>query len=271
MSHPMRGVRRGYRGPGKSEADPFRLDDRTALITGGGDGVGLGVARAMVAAGARVVLAGRREEVVREAAAELGGEAVGIALDLTDLAALPEAVAAAVAAAGPIDILVNNAGNHERAPALEHDDAAFAAVLNVHLRGAFALTREVARGMAARDAGGAVVFVSSVNARIGLPEAPGYAAAKAGLIGLTGALATEWAPHGVRVNTIVSGWVDAGMSQRVFDADPERGERVLRRIPMARFGTAEDIGRAAVFLSSPAAAYVTGAALPVDGGALVAL
>jgi NAD(P)-dependent dehydrogenase (short-subunit alcohol dehydrogenase family) len=247
-------------------ADPFRLDGRTALITGGGDGVGLGVARAMTAAGARVVLAGRREEVVRDAAATLGGEATAVALDVSDLAALSEAVVRL----GPIDILVNNAGNHAKAPALEHGDAEFAAVLDVHLRGAFALTREVARDMAARD-GGAVVFISSVNALIGLPAAPGYAAAKAAQLGLTRALAAEWAPLGVRVNAIVSGWIDAGMSQRIFEADPARGERVLRRVPMGRFGSVEDVGRAAVYLSSPAAAYVTGTALPVDGGALIGL
>jgi gluconate 5-dehydrogenase len=251
-------------------ADPFRLDGRRALITGGGDGLGLGVARAMAAAGARVVLAGRREDVVRDAAAELGGEATGVALDVSDLAALPEAVAHLTRITGSIDILVNNAGNHAKAPALEHGDAEFAAVLDVHLRGAFALTREVARDMAARD-GGAVVFISSVNALIGLPAAPGYAAAKAAQLGLTRALAAEWAPLGIRVNAIVSGWIDAGMSQRIFDADPARGERVLRRVPMGRFGSAEDVGRAAVYLSSAAAAYVTGTALPVDGGALIGL
>jgi gluconate 5-dehydrogenase len=249
-------------------ADPFRLDGRTALITGGGDGVGLGVAWAMAAAGARVVLAGRRADVVREAAARLDGEAV--TFDVSDLAALPDAVAEVERLAGPIDVLVNNAGNHARAPALEHDDDAFEAVLDVHLRGAFALTREIARGMAERD-GGAVVFVSSVNALIGMPAAPGYAAAKAAQLGLTRALAAEWAPLGVRINAIVCGWIQAGMSQRIFAADPARGERVLRRVPMGRFGEGEDVGRAAVYLCSPAAAYVTGAALPVDGGALIGL
>jgi NAD(P)-dependent dehydrogenase (short-subunit alcohol dehydrogenase family) len=247
-------------------ADPFRLDGRTALITGGGDGVGLGVARAMAAAGARVVLAGRREDAVRDAAAELGGEATGVVLDVSDLAALPETVAQL----GPVDILVNNAGNHARAAALEHGDADFAAVLDVHLRGAFALTREVARAMAERG-GGAVVFISSVNALIGLPAAPGYAAAKGAQLSLTRALAAEWAPLGVRVNAIVSGWIDTGMSQRIFNADPARGERVRQRVPMGRFGSAEDVGRAAVYLCSPAAAYVTGTALPVDGGALIGL
>jgi NAD(P)-dependent dehydrogenase (short-subunit alcohol dehydrogenase family) len=249
-----------------SAADPFRLDGRTALITGGGEGIGLGIARAMVAAGARVILAGRREELVREAAAGLGGDASAIALDVSDLAALP----AAAAALGPVDILVNNAGNHVRAPALEHGDDAFASVLDVHLRGAFALTRELAGPMAQRGSG-SIVFVSSLNARIGMPEAPGYAAAKAALLGLTTALSAEWAPRGVRVNAIIPGWIGVGMSQRVFDVDPARGERVLRRIPMGRFGEADEVGRAAVFLSSAAAAYVTGAALPVDGGALVGL
>jgi NAD(P)-dependent dehydrogenase (short-subunit alcohol dehydrogenase family) len=251
-------------------ADPFRLDGRTALVTGGGDGVGLGVARALAAAGARVVLSGRREAVIRDAAAELGGDATAVTLDVSDLESLPEAIAALQRDAGPIDVLVNNAGNHARAPALEHEDAAFAAVLDVHLRGAFALTREVARGMAERD-GGSVVFISSVNALIGLPAAPGYAAAKAAQLGLTRALAAEWAPLGVRVNAIVSGWIEAGMSQRIFAADPARGERVMGRVPMRRFGSAEDVGRAVVYLSSPAAAYVTGVALPVDGGAVIGL
>jgi gluconate 5-dehydrogenase len=248
--------------------DPFRLDGRIALVTGGGSGVGRGIAGALAAAGARVVVAGRRADVVAEAATELGGGATGVALDVGDLAALPGAVERIEAEAGPIDILVNNAGNHRRAAALEHDDADFADVLDVNLRGAFALTRSVARSMAARG-DGAVVFVSSLNASIGLPQTPGYAAAKAGLLGLTSALAGEWAPDGIRVNAIIPGWIDAGMAQRVLSADAERRARVLARVPMARFGTAEEVGRAVVFLCSPAGSYVTGAALPVDGGALI--
>ena len=180
-------------------------------------GRGAGHGRSGRARRARRPSRGRRPRRRRGA----GRRGEGVALDVSDLGALPEAVAQL----GPIDILVNNAGNHARAPALEHGDAAFAAVLDVHLRGAFALTREVARDMAARD-GGAVVFISSVNALIGLPSAPGYAAAKGAQLSLTRALAAEWAPLGVRVNAIVSGWIDTGMSQRIFAADPARGERV---------------------------------------------
>lgn len=248
--------------------DPFRLDGEVALITGGGEGVGLGIARELAAAGARVVLAGRREEVVRTAAQELGGGALGVRLDVTDHTSLPAAVAFIEEQAGSIGILVNNAGTHARAAADEHPDDAFGGVLDVHVAGAFALTREVGRGMLARGAG-SVVFISSVNARIGLPQAPGYAAAKSAQLGLTGALAAEWAPHGVRVNAIVLGWIATGMSQRVLGADPERRARVLERIPMRRFGAPEEVGRSVVFLASPAAGYVTGVSLPVDGGALV--
>ena len=248
--------------------DPFRLDGRVALVTGGGTGLGRGIAGALAAAGARVVVAGRRADVAAEAAEEVGG--LGVALDVTDLEALPAAVAGIVETVGPIDILVNNAGSTHKAPALEHDDAGFAGVVEVNLHGGFALAREVARTMAARD-GGAIVFVSSLNASIGMTQTPGYAAAKAGVLGLTTALAAEWAPEGIRVNAIVPGWIDAGIAKRVLDADAERRARVQARIPMARFGTAEEVGRAVVFLTSDAGSYVTGVALPVDGGALIGL
>jgi gluconate 5-dehydrogenase len=251
-------------------ADPFRLDGRVALVTGGGDGVGLGISRALAQAGATVVVAGRRAPVVAAAAQALGGAAIGVVLDLADRPSLPDAVRMIEAQAGPIDVLVNNAGNHERAAATEHSDAAFSAVLDVHVEGAFALTREVARGMVQRRRG-SIVFISSVNARIGLPQAPGYAAAKSAQLGLTGALAAEWAPHGVRVNALISGWVEAGMSQRILGADAERAARVVGRVPMGRFAAPEEIGHVVVFLASPASSYVTGAALPVDGGALVGL
>jgi gluconate 5-dehydrogenase len=249
-------------------SDPFRLDGAVALVTGGGSGVGEGISTVLAAAGARVVVAGRRLDVATATAEAVGG--VPLALDLADPAALPALVARVEAEVGPVAILVNNGGNHEKAPAAEHPDAAFAALVDVQLTGTFALTREVGRRMLERGTG-AITFISSVNARIGMPQVPGYSAAKAGMLGLVGQLAAEWAPGGVRVNAIVSGWIDAGMAPRVLGADAQRRARVTQRIPMGRFGEAEEIGHAVVYLSSPAAAYVTGAALPVDGGALVAL
>jgi len=249
-------------------AAPFRLDGELALVTGGGTGLGLGIARCLAAAGARVVLAGRRADVLADAVAALGDGARALPLDVTDRASLPGAVAALEAREGPLAVLVNNAGNHWRAPAAEHDDEAFSAVLDVHLAGGFALARAVGARMLARGTG-SIVFISSLNARIGMPGTAGYAAAKAGVDGLVTALGAEWAPGGVRVNAVLPGWIDAGMARRALGADPARRARALARIPLGRLGAAEDVGWAVTYLCSPAAAYVTGAVLPVDGGALI--
>lgn len=248
--------------------DPFRLDDDIALVTGGGTGIGLGIGRCLAACGARVVLAGRRADVLDDAVAAIGDSAVALELDVTDRAGLPGAVAGIERNIGPIAALVNNAGNHIKTAALEHSDADFDAVLDVHLGGGFALTREVGRRMVDRGRG-SIVFLSSMNAHIGMPEVPAYSAAKAGVTGLVNALSVEWAGSGVRVNAVAPGFIDAGIAQRVLGADQARRERVLARIPMDRLGTADDIGWATAYLCSPAAAYVTGVILPVDGGALI--
>jgi NAD(P)-dependent dehydrogenase (short-subunit alcohol dehydrogenase family) len=246
--------------------DPFRIDGDIALVTGGGTGIGLGIGRCLAARGAHVVLAGRREDLLAEAAEAIGAEAM--ALDVTDRAALPAAVERIENEVGPIAALVNNAGNHIKTPALEHSDADFDAVVDVHLGGGFALTREVGRRMVARGRG-SVVFLSSMNAHIGMPEVPAYSAAKAGITGLVNALSVEWAGSGVRVNAVAPGFIDAGIAQRVLGADQARRERVLARIPMGALGSADDVGWATAYLCSPAAAYVTGVILPVDGGALI--
>jgi gluconate 5-dehydrogenase len=248
--------------------DPFHLDGDIALVTGGGTGIGLGIGRCLAACGARVVLAGRHEDVLVEAADAIGHDAVAVTLDLTDRERLPAAVEAIERDVGPIAALVNNAGNHIKAPALEHSDADFDAVLDVHLGGGFALTRAVGRRMVDRGHG-SIVFLSSMNAHIGMPEVPAYSAAKAGITGLVNALSVEWAASGVRVNAVAPGFIDAGIAQRVLGADRARRERVLARIPMGALGSAEDIGWATAYLCSPAAAYVTGVILPVDGGALI--
>jgi gluconate 5-dehydrogenase len=249
-------------------SDPFRLDGDVALVTGGGTGIGLGIGRCLAACGARVVLAGRRADVLADAVAEIGHDAVAVALDVTDRGGLPAAVDAIERDVGPIAALVNNAGNHIKVPALEYSDEDFDAVVDVHLGGGFALTRAVGRRMVDRGRG-SIVFLSSMNAHIGMPEVPAYSAAKAGITGLVNALSVEWAASGVRVNAVAPGFIDAGIAQRVLGADQARRERVLARVPVGRLGTAEDIGWATAYLCSPAAAYVTGVILPVDGGALI--
>jgi gluconate 5-dehydrogenase len=247
---------------------PFRLDGRNALVTGGGTGLGFGIARCLAQAGARVAIVGRRPEILEEALPEIGESASAYPCDVTDLPALPGLVARVEEDGGPLSILVNGAGNHLRRPAGELGDAELQSVLDVHLAAAFAVTREVGRRMVERG-DGSIVFLGSLNATIGMPQTAAYGAAKAALAGLVTSLAAEWAPAGVRVNTIVPGWIDAGMARRAFAADEARKQRALARTPMRRLGAPDDIGWAAVYLSSPASTFVTGTTVTVDGGATI--
>jgi NAD(P)-dependent dehydrogenase (short-subunit alcohol dehydrogenase family) len=243
------------------------LDAKHALITGGGTGLGLAVARAMVDAGARVTIVGRREPVLAEAAASLGEAARYLVGDVADVAATPALVARAAERA-PIDVLVNNAGRHQRKPTLEVEDAEFAEVVAVNLFGTFALTREVARGMVERGSG-SVIVITSMAALFGIPGVSAYTASKTALDGLVRQLAVEFSPHRVRVNAIAPGFIETDMNRGIFQRDPARLERILARTPLGRLGDPGDVAEAAVFLASDAAAFVTGACLPVDGGASI--
>ncbi len=245
--------------------DAFSLAGETALITGAGTGLGLGMARCLHAAGARVALVGRREEPLREAEAALGDRAAVFVHDVMDFAAAPGLVASVTERLGPPSILINNAGIHLKKPAVETGDAEFAAVLNTHVNGAFALSRAVAPGMIARKRG-SIVFISSMTAFMGMPLVVAYSAAKSAVTGLVYTLSEEFAPHGVRVNAIAPGWIDSPMLRKALDSDAERKRRVISRIQMDGFGDPSDIGWAATYLCSPAARYVTGVLLPVDGG-----
>lgn len=247
-------------------ASPFNLTGQTVLITGGGSGLGLGMARCFVAAGARVVLVGRRRAELDAAAASLGSQAQFLVGDVTKLASLPTLVDSAETLAGPITVLVNNAGIHLKKPAVETSDAEFAAVIETHVYGAFALTREVGRRMIARRSG-SILFTASMAAFIGMPSIVAYSAAKSAYLGLVRSLSTEWGPHRVRVNAIAPGWIASPMLDKALAGDPARQAKILGRIPLGGFGAPEHIGHAAVYLSSPAAEYVTGVVLPVDGGA----
>jgi NAD(P)-dependent dehydrogenase (short-subunit alcohol dehydrogenase family) len=151
-------------------------------------------------------------------------------------------------------------------PATETSDAEFASVLQTHVLGAFALTREVGRRMIERR-NGCILFIASMVSFIGMPQVVAYSAAKTAYLGLVRALATEWGPHGVRVNAIAPGWIASDMLDQALRGDPPRRARILARIPMGKFGEPDDIGWAAVYLASPAAKYVNGVILPVDGGA----
>lgn len=244
---------------------PFSLENKIAIVTGGGTGLGLGMTKCLVQAGARVVITGRREEPLAQAAQKLGSSVIPMVVDVTDTKSLPAFVERITREVGPPDILVNNAGIHVKKPALEMTDEDFTSVLHTHLTGAFALTRAVAPGMLERGRG-SIVFVSSMTAYMGMPLVAGYATAKTGVIGLVRTLSAEFAPKGVRVNAVAPGWIDTPMLRRAISADAERERKIKGRIQIEGFGAPEDVGWAAVYLCSEAARYITGVVLPVDGG-----
>jgi len=248
-----------------SKNSAFDLTGQTALITGGGTGLGFGIAKCFVASGARVIVLGRRKDELEKACAALGENAVALAGDVAKLEKIPALVEQAGKLAGPISILVNNAGVHLKKSALETSDAEFAAVLQTHVFGSFALSREIGRRMVERKAGN-ILFTASMASLFGIPLTVAYSAAKSAYTGIVRTLAVEFGVHGVRVNAIAPGWIESDMMNKALSGDPARKAKILGRTPLHQFGQAEDIGWAAVYLSSPAAKFVTGVVLPVDGG-----
>ena len=253
----------------EASANPFRLDDETALITGGGSGIGLGIARCMVRVGGRVVLVGRREDRLVQACAELGAMSSYVVHDVTRVEAAGDLVAAAQKAAGTnLTILINNAGGGIKKPAVETTSEEFQALFTTHVLAAHALTRAVIPTMVTQGKG-SILFMSSMTAFLGMPLVMAYAAAKSAYLGMVSTLSAELCGKGVRVNAIAPGWILTDITRKGLDNDPPRKARVLTRIQMGRLGETEDVGWAAVYLCSPVAQYITGVTLPVDGGALV--
>ena len=243
----------------------FELSNDIALVTGGGTGLGKSIAKCLVDAGARVVLTGRREDELRKTAAELGKAASFFVHDVTQVDKAPELVRRVKEQVGPITILVNNAGIHLKKPAVDTTEAEFQTVVQTHLFGSVALTRAVIPGMTAQKRG-SVLFITSMAAIFGIPNVIAYTAAKSALLGVVRALAVEVSSQGVRVNAIAPGWIETEMSRKAMEGDPKRKEKILSRTPIGSFGTPDDVGWAAVYLSSPAARFVTGQQLVVDGG-----
>ena len=245
--------------------DLFTLKGKCALITGGGTGIGLAIAREFIDAGARVVITGRRENVLREACQLLGINASYRVCDISKTATLPALVDGLEGEGFTLDILVNNAGINLKKAALEVTDEEFDRIVQTNLNGLFALTREVGRRMVARQKG-VILNITSMAALYALTKVAAYSAAKTGVLGLTRVLAAEFGPSSVRVNAIAPGFIFSDMTAKALDSDPERKRRVLDRTPMGRMGRAEEIAAAAVFLCSDAASFITGVNLPVDGG-----
>jgi len=243
-------------------AGPFDLTGRRALVTGGGGGIGRGLARALVEAGATVAVLGRSESA-EEAAAELGGFAVRA--DLADRGDLRRGFDEAVERLGGLDILVNSHGIGRASDAVDHELADWSEVIEVNLTATFELCQLAGRIMVAQGSG-KIVNIASVLSFQGGFGVSSYAASKGGVSQLTMALANEWAPHGVNVNAIAPGYVKTQLNSRIWRDDPERTEQITVRIPAGRWGEPADMAGAVVFLSSAASDYVQGVTLPVDGG-----
>ena len=244
---------------------PFDLSGSTAAITGGGRGLGLGISNALLEAGADVIVLGRNPVPVEltEHAASLRRQLHFVALDLADSDAIA-AIAQRVLDEHQVDILVNNAGTQDRYPAVDFPLEAFDRVLDINLRAVFQLCQLFGRPMLERGAGKIVNLASLLSFQGGL-TVPAYAASKGAVAALTKALCNEWSSRGVNVNAVAPGYMATEMNSALL-ADPARMEQLSARMPAGRWGQPEDIGNVVVFLASPAAAYIHGQVLAVDGG-----
>jgi len=254
------------------QAGSEALAGRRALVTGASRGIGEALAVGLAAAGADVALAGRDAtalERVAEAVRGQGRKAVPVVLDVADVHGIDRAFTAAAMALGGLDILVNNAGVEEVRPSLAVDEALWDRIVDTNLKGAFFCARAAAALMKGRG-GGAILNLCSLTSEVGVPGAVPYGASKTGLVGMTRALATEWAKDGIRVNGIGPGYFRTALT-KVFYRDEAWQQRMLGAIPMGRFGRMDDLVGPAVFLCSAAAAYVTGQVLYVDGGYLASI
>jgi gluconate 5-dehydrogenase len=199
---------------------------------------------------------------------QLGGDSVCIRHDITDLEALSDLVNRVENEIGPLDILVNNAGIHLKKAAVDTLDEELAGMMQTHVFASYALSREFGRKMMERGRG-SILMVLSMASLFGIPQVSAYTAAKSAMLGLTRSLAVEFSPHGVRVNAVAPGWIETDMSRKALEGDSERRDKILSRTPLGRLGNPTDIGYAAVYLCSPAADFVTGTVLTVDGGVSV--
>ena len=240
----------------------FRLDGKAALVTGASGGIGAAIARALHAQGAAVVLSGTRQDALQSLAGELGERAFVCPADLSDPAAPEVLVTAAETAAGPLHTVVNNAGFTRDMLALRMSDEDWQAVLEVDLAAPFRLARAALRGMLRRRAG-RIISISSIVGATGNAGQANYAAAKAGLVGMSKALAQEVASRGITVNVVAPGFIATPMTDKL---SPQQKEKLGAAIPLGRLGQPGDVAAAVAYLASDEAGWVTGATLHVNGG-----
>ncbi len=243
----------------------FDLTGKKAVVTGGGKGLGLAIATALIKAGAEVYITGRDETALKQTVSELGSKCSYGVFDLAAIDKIPAFAETIENDFGAVDILVNNAGINLKKDFLELTDEEFDRIIKTNQYAVFSFTREISKKMVPRGKG-SIVMISSMASQYGLPKVVAYSASKSAVEGMTRAIAVELSPLGVRVNCIAPGFIATEMSAKALNNDKERVQKVLSRTPMAKLGQPSDIGNAVVYLSSDEAAYVTGVVLPIDGG-----
>lgn len=249
----------------QSMINPFDLSGKVAIVTGANTGIGQGIALALAQAGADIAAVGRSsadDTVTR--IRDMGRKAEWIAADLSSIEPVEKVVDKTLSRMGGLDILVNNAGIIRRADALDVAEEDWDAVMNTNLKSVFFLSRAAARHMIDQGAGKIINIASMLSFQGGI-RVPSYAASKSGVVGLTKSLANEWAIKGICVNAIAPGYI-ATNNTAALQGDEARNRQIMERIPAGRWGTPGDIGGAAIFLASPAANYVHGHVIAVDGG-----
>ena len=248
----------------------FGLAGRTALVTGGNGGIGLGIAEGLARAGASVAIAARdqsKTDRAVEGLSESGSKVMGLEIDVADEDSIADAVAAAVQRFGRLDILINNAGIAVRKQPQDYSVDDWDQVLDINLKGTFLCARAVYPHMV-EAGGGSIVNIGSMTSIFGSDWVSSYSASKGGVVQFTRSLAIAWAGEGIRVNAILPGWIRTELTSGYW-TNPDNQDRfglINRRIPAGRWGEPADLAGLAVFLASDAAAYVTGTAIPVDGG-----
>src|ERR1700742_2034628 len=246
----------------------FDLSGKVAIVTGGNGGIGLGMARGLAEAGADIAVVGRNEAKSNAAAAALkqcGIRAISVTADVTDKTAVADMVARTVQELGRIDILVNNAGINIRKPPHVLDITEWQRVIDTNLTSAFLCSQAVQPAMKAAG-GGKIINIGSMMSIFGASFAPAYAASKGGIVQFTRACACAWAADNIQANAILPGWIDTDLTKRAREQIGGLHDRVLARTPAARWGAIDDFAGIAVFLASPASDFVTGTAIPIDGG-----
>ena len=238
---------------------------RVAIVTGGGSGIGLAIAQKFTENNIHTIIIGRDKTKLSNAKKTLGKNCTEMVCDLSDLKSIPGLIEAVIKKFGQIDILVNNAGINVKKDFTEVTDEDFQQVITTNLCSVFAVSREVVKQMLSKGKG-SIINISSMAAIYGLPRVIAYTASKTAIDGMTRAMAVELSPKGIRVNAIAPGFIETAMTAKALNTDPERKKKVFGRTPMGYMGKPDDIGEAALFLSSDAAKYITGVVLPVDGG-----